>query len=106
MSISNRHSRRNRNKLYSQNNSKSSKSSFNLSAAIKHAPFLIASLKPAADDHFYAGRPRYIASLTVARAYRDCMEYKQRWIESPEIANPLHPAISDIDRELYGAAVH
>jgi hypothetical protein len=106
MFISNRHSRRKRNRLNSRNNSKSSKSSFDQSAAIKHGAFLIGSLKLAAGDYFHARRPRTIASLEIEKAYRGCMEYKQRWIESPEIAYPLHRAISDIDRELYGVAVN
>jgi hypothetical protein len=104
MFISNCHSRRKRNKLNFQNNSRLS--SFDQSAAIKHAAFLIGSLKFAADDYSYARRPRTIASRAISQAYRDRMEYKQRWIENAEIASPLHQAISDIDRELYSATVH
>jgi hypothetical protein len=106
MFISNRNSRRKRNKLNSQNNSKSSKSSFDQSAAIKQAALLIGSLELAADDYFYARRPRLIAWIALAAAYRDCMEYKQHWIENPNITNPLHQAISDVDSELYGPTVH
>jgi hypothetical protein len=77
-----------------------------LESARRHTTVLVDVLKLAARDYFYALKPRHIASFLLAKAMRNREEHKKRWIETPEIAEPLQKDIALVNLELYGATVH
>jgi hypothetical protein len=114
-SYHNRNFRRKRNSIHRAETKHVSKYSFgpasnnsgfagqDLESARKRATFLVGALKFAARDYFYPLKPRHIAWFLLAKAMRDSEEYKTRWTEAPEIAEPLHKEIALVNRELYGA---
>jgi hypothetical protein len=113
MLISNRHSRRKRNKLSPKNNSKSIKPLPVLSVPItdyevarEATNALMSYLRRAFHEHMHALKPRHIASMQLAIALHTGDEYVQRCAAHfPMLTGPLQIELAMINRQLYGAAV-
>jgi hypothetical protein len=99
----------------SANSSPQSDQSADMSLEIERAHFrtlmLGIALKQAANDYFYAAKPRDIASINFAKAWEASRQHLKQWIDKPAIIRLLRAEMTIINREFGGilddgAALH